>query len=157
MTESAHPATADPEGSVTRDDLKALRRWVLVAGIWAVAATAVALIALLDSSNGDAEQRAGDAERRAADVEKRVVKIDRDQTGFSTRIDEVESRLGALAPVSDVSKLQDRVGRAEENASEANDKVGNSSDKVKALEDRVAALEDAPGAGAADSSADQKP
>lgn len=143
------PAPGDaPRGPVTRDDLKALRRWTLVAGIWAVAATAVALIALLDSSKGDAqqraEQRAGDAEQRAAAVDKRVTKVDRDQKAFSTRIEELESRLGALAPVTDVSRLQDRVGRAEENASEASDRVGNSSDKVKSLEGRVSALEKAP-------------
>ncbi len=144
-------------GPVTRDDLKALRRWVLVAGIWAVAATAVALIALLDSSKGDVEQRASDAEQRAGEVEKRVVKLDRGQKGFATRIDEVESRLGALAPLTDVSKLQDRVGRAEENASEANDRVGGSSDKVESLEDRVAALENAPDKAANAGGGDEKP
>ena len=152
------PASSDAaRGPVTRDDLKALRRWVLVAGVWAVAATAVALIALLDSSKGDTEQRASDAQQRAAEVEKRAIKLDRDQKGFATRIDEVESRLGALAPLTDVSKLQDRVGRAEENASEANDRVGGSSDKVKSLEDRVAALEDAPDTGAPAGGRDKKP
>ena len=145
------PAPGDP-GPVTRDDLKALRRWTLVAGIWAVAATAVALIALFDTSKGDAEQRAGDAEQRAADVEKRVIKLDRTQRGLSTRTDEVESRLGALAPLSDVSRLQDRVGRAEEDASEANDRAGKSTDKVNSLEDRVKALEDAPAPGGGSSS-----
>jgi len=152
------PASSDAtSGPVTHADLKALRRWVLVAGIWAVAATAVALIALLDSSKGDVEQRAREAQQRAAEVEKRAVKLDRDQKGFATRIDEVESRLGALAPLSDVSKLQDRVGRAEENASEANDRAGNSSDKVNSVEDRVAALENAPDRGATTGESDKTP
>ena len=148
------PAAAGPD---TRDDLKALRRWVLVAGIWAVAATVVALIALLDSSKGEVEQRASDAQQRAGEVEKRAVKLDRDQKGLATRIDEVESRLGSLAPLSDVSKLQDRVGRVEENASKASDKVGSSSNKVKSLEDRVAALENAPDSAATTGESDKKP
>jgi len=151
VTEDSPQSPQSPSASeaepVTREDLKALRRWTLVAGIWAVAATAVALIALLDTSKGAAEQRAGAAEDRAAEVEKRATKLDRDQRGFSTRIEEVESRLGSLAPLSDVTKLQDRVGRAEENASEANDRVGNAADKANSLEDRVEALEDAPARG----------
>ncbi len=54
------PGDQDREPA-TRGDLRALRRWVLVAGVWAVAATAVAIIALLDTSNDDAERSAGDA------------------------------------------------------------------------------------------------
>ena len=136
----------------TQEDLRSVRRWTLVAGIWAVAATAVALIALLDTSQGDAEQRATDADRRAAAVDKRVTELERSQKSLTTRVDELESRIGSLAPLSDVTKLQDRVGRAEENASKANDKAGNASDSVKDLEDRVTSLENAPAAGTDDSS-----
>ncbi|CAN5549986.1 hypothetical protein BH20ACT19_BH20ACT19_08490 [soil metagenome] len=140
------PPVADERGEqrVTRDDLKGLRRWTLVTGIWAVAATAVALIALLDTSGGDAEQKAGDAGRRVGTVEKRVDALDRDLRGLSARIDDAESRLGGLAPLTDVTKLQDRVGRAEEDASAANNRSGNVRDTVRDLEDRLTQLEDAP-------------
>ncbi len=151
----AAPLADEPaERPVTRDDLKALRRWTLVAGIWAMAATAVALIALLDTSGGDAEQKAGDAGRRVGEVEKRVDGLDRDLRGVSTRIDDTESRLGALAPLTDVTKLQDRVGRAEEDASAANNRSGNARDTLNDLEERVTQLEDAPPAAAGEAPAD---
>lgn len=140
---------------VTRGDLKGLRRWTLVAGIWAVAATAVALIALLDTSGGEAEQTAGDANRRVGELEKRLDGLDRGVRGLSARTDDAESRLGGLAPLSDVTKLQTRVGRAEEGASAANNRSGNIRDTLRALGQRVTALEEAPPPSGGDGAASQ--
>ena len=56
----------EQEGApVTQDDLRTLRRWIVVAGVWAVAATVVALIALLDDSGRAAERRANETGRRS--------------------------------------------------------------------------------------------
>ena len=95
-----------PEAPATESDLRTLRRWVLVAGVWAVAATAVALIALLDPSGDDAEKRAGGAEERIADIER---SLDR-------RVEELEGRIDNLPQSADVSKLQDRLAKAEDGA-----------------------------------------
>ena len=135
------PATGparDEAEPVTRQDLRTLRRWTLVAGVWAVAATAVALIALLDTSRGEAEEKAEAAGAR-------ITRVERDVKGLRTlegRVDELESRLGDLAPTADVTKLQDRVARAEEDASKAAGKANDADRALTDLEDRVQQLED---------------
>ena len=86
--------TTQTEAPATQSDLRALRRWVLVAGVWAVAATAVGLIALLDTSGDDASERAGNAE---ASVEQTERELDK-------RMDELEGQLDDLPQSADVSK-----------------------------------------------------
>ena len=135
---------------VTRDDLSALRRWILVAGVWAVAATAVALIALLDTSGDDAERTATGAVSSAAEVREA-------QDGLDRRLDELDTRLGDLPQAEDVSNLQTRLSKMEADSKKALTDAGNAEDTVTDLEDRVKALEDAPAdSGAnADQPADQ--
>jgi hypothetical protein len=118
---------------VTREDLKGLRRWVIVAGVWAVAATAVALIALLDSSDSDARKEADEAAGRVTRTERKL----------GRRLDALETRLEGLPRSEDVSKLQGRLARAETDASKAAESARSADEKVGELEDRVQALEDA--------------
>ena len=132
------------EAPVTRDDLRALRRWILVAGVWAVAATAVALIALLDTSGDDAERTATGAANSAAEAREA-------QDGIRERLDELEARLGDVPQAEDVSSLQTRLSRIEGESKKASTDAGNAQDKLTDLEDRVKAIEDEPAdAGGAD-------
>jgi hypothetical protein len=124
---------APPQGPpATRDDLRALKRWIAVAVAWAVAATAVALIALLDGSNDDAERTAGDTAGRVADL----------QRSIDTRLRRLESRVEGLPQASDVSRLGDRLARVEDQASSAAKDAKSASDKVADLEGRIEVLED---------------
>jgi len=135
---------------VTRDDLRALRRWILVAGVWAVAATAVALIALLDTSGDDAERTATGAASSAAEVRQAQDRLDK-------RLDELDGRLADLPQADDVSNLQTRLSKIEGDAKKASTDAGNADDKLTDLEDRVKAIEDAPadsGGTGADSTTD---
>ncbi len=66
------PAVDVESEPATQDDLRTLRRWVVVAGVWAVAATAIALIALLDDSGRAAERRANETGARIAAGEQRM-------------------------------------------------------------------------------------
>ena len=127
------------EDAATREDLRSLRRWVVVAGVWAVAATAIALIALLDSSEGDARKDADAARARAASAER---KLDR-------RIDDLEERLEALPRSDDVARLQERLSKAETGSSKAAADARSAESKVTDLEKRVQSVED-DAAGAAD-------
>ena len=122
---------------VTREDLRALRRWILVAGVWAVAATAVALIALLDTSGDDAERTAAGAANSATEVRAAQDKLEE-------RLDELDSRLEDVPQAADVSNLQSRLSKVEGDAKKASTDAGNAQDKLTDLEDRVKALEDAP-------------
>lgn len=122
-----------PAEQVTRDDLRGLRRWVVVVAVWAVAATAVGLIALLDTSADDSAKRAGHAEARVARAERVLDK----------RIDDLESSLADLPQAGDVTRLQTRLARAEDDASKAAGDAKSADQKVTDLEDRVKQLEDA--------------
>ena len=94
---------------VTQDDLRTLRRWIVVAGVWAVAATAVALIALLDDSGRAAERRANETGKRIAASEQRV----------EARLARLERRLDAAPTTAQVQQLRTQVGQAQRAASGA--------------------------------------
>ncbi len=128
------------EPPATRDDLRALRRWVVIAGVWAVAATAVALIALIDTSGGRDERRAGDATARRGRVERELLR----------RIGALEKRVDGLAESGDVSRLEERLTRAESDATGAGEDAASAERKASALEDRVKRLEETSPAGAGD-------
>ncbi len=120
---------------LTRDDLRGLRRWVLVAGVWAVAATATALIGLLDTSDRDAQRKADAAGGR-------VTRTERKLDGLNTRLDGLKSQIDALPRSTDVSSLQGRLSRAESDAAKAAKDAKSAKDKLTDLEDRVGTLED---------------
>jgi chromosome segregation ATPase len=126
------PTRVGYQDTVTRDDLKGLRRWVIVAGVWAVAATAIALIALLDTSDSDAQKEADDAAGRVAKTEREL----------DARIDALEKKVDALPTSQDTSKLEERLSAAEADASKASKDAKDASTKVSDLEDRVKTLED---------------
>ena len=55
--------------------LKTLRRWLIVAGVWAVAATAIAVFALVKADEADdagREQAAGDLDRVQRQLDSRI-------------------------------------------------------------------------------------
>ena len=139
------PSRPGPPDSPTASDLRALRRWVIVAGVWAVAATAIGLIALLDTSDSEAEK---DADAAAA----RVAKAERTLDG---RLDALEKRLDQVPQSDDVERLQERLTRAERSASQAAESSKGADRKVTDLEDRVQQLEE--DAGADTDSDDEQP
>jgi TolA-binding protein len=99
----APPVDADDE-PVTRGELRMLRRWIVVAAVWAVAATVVALVALLDDSGRAAERRSNETGQRVALSEARV----------NARLDQAEARLRAMRGQAnqdraEVAALQRRV------------------------------------------------
>lgn len=117
-------APSDPDAPATQDELRTLRRWVVVAGVWAVTATAVALIALLDDSGRAAERRANQTAERIAAAESR---LDR-------RIGQLDSRLRRLPTSAQVEAVRSQVTQAKRSAD-------GTAGEVSRLEDRVTTLE----------------
>lgn len=146
--QGAPPPRGAPAGGqepLRAEDLRGLRRWVIVAVVWAVAATAVALIALLDTSQNDAEQEAEDTSRR-------VTRVERTLDG---RIDALEKRLDELPRSEDVSKLEGRLTRAERTVSAASRNARSADRTVTDLEGRIEQLEEEDGGG--ETSPDEPP
>lgn len=133
----APAATEDEdERPATAGELRTLRRWVAVAGVWAVAATAVALIALLDG-NGDEPRRASGNDRVARELRA----LERTTT---ERLDELEEAVEDAASPEDLEELAERVEeleadleRAAESAGDAEDAVGELGTRLGELESRV--------------------
>jgi septal ring factor EnvC (AmiA/AmiB activator) len=121
----------DEARPATLGELRSVRRWLAVAGVWAVAASAVAIIALLNSN---------EEEKRDPGVA-RIGQLNRFRDDLNERIDEVEKRLDELPTSDDVRKLERRVRQAEQRASGARDDASGVREDVDDLQQRVEDLE----------------
>jgi archaellum component FlaC len=130
------PAPDDAPARV--GDLRTLRRWLLVAGVWAVAATAIAVIALI-AANDDSESRAAN-EQAAGDL----ARVQRD---LNKRMDDLEGRLDELPSSDDLTKLDDRLQKVEDDASATSDSIERLSGRVEEVETQLEELEQAVAAG----------
>jgi septal ring factor EnvC (AmiA/AmiB activator) len=123
--------TADPESQpATVGELRGVRRWLLVAGVWAVAATAIAVIALVKANEEDTSGR----ERTAS-------QIARVQRTLNERVDELESRVDELPTSTDTSNLDNRLKRIEEGTGRTGDRLERLSGRIADLETQVDDLE----------------
>src|SRR5215203_100531 len=136
------PATPDPPAERSRPsdetaaasvgELRTLRRWLLVTAVWAVAATAIAVIALV-AANDESESRAA-GEQAAEDIA-------RVQNELTDRIDELESRVDELPSSEDLDRLDQRVGKVEDASSAASDSVERLSGRLDEVESGLDDLE----------------
>jgi polyhydroxyalkanoate synthesis regulator phasin len=131
------PAAAPPPPpparveAATADDLRAVRRWLLVAGVWAVAATAIAVIALIQANKDDSAKIGARTASQVGHVQRQL----------SGRLDDIENRLDGLAPASDVTRLDRRLKQVEADTTKATTKLDKLSGRVDDLETRVDDLE----------------
>jgi len=125
-TPPSHPHERMPDEPATVEDIRTLRRWLLVVGVWAAAATAVALIALVTSGGGSSDGSAS-SKSEIAQVQQRL-------TG---RLDNVEQQLDEKAPTEDLQKLQDRLQKVEDDLPAATDKADQAAQDLQKLQDRV--------------------
>jgi septal ring factor EnvC (AmiA/AmiB activator) len=130
MAEPPPAPYVEDDRPATYGELRSTRRWLAVAGVWAVAATALAVFALIEANKED------DAARTRAAGE-----LGRVQRALNDRIDEVESRIDDLPTSDDLSKLDNRLKDLED----ASDNVGTDIDRLgnrlDELESRVDDLE----------------
>jgi polyhydroxyalkanoate synthesis regulator phasin len=120
----------EDERPATLADIRSLRRWLAVAGIWAVAATALGVIALIEANKDD-----------SADQTKAAGELGRVQRELNGRIDDLESRVDDLPTSDDVSKLDGRLKAVENDADKSKAAADKLSGRVDALETRVGDLE----------------
>jgi phage shock protein A len=137
MQEPPTPPRRPPEGAVDPDsepatvgELRTLRRWLLVAGVWALAATAIAVIALVKANEED-----------TAGQERTAGQIGRIQRTLNDRIDELESRIEELPSSTDVSNLDNRLKKVEDSSGQAGDRLDRLSGRIDELETQIQDLE----------------
>jgi septal ring factor EnvC (AmiA/AmiB activator) len=141
MAEPDRPRSQPPVGRserlLTDDQLpasvgqfKSLRRWLIVTGVWAVAATALAVFALIQANQ---EDEAGREEARG--------ELGRVQRQLNERIDGLEQQIEGLPSSEDISNLEDRLAQVEDDASRANQDVERLAGRLDDLEGRMDQLE----------------
>jgi septal ring factor EnvC (AmiA/AmiB activator) len=116
----------------TLGDLRSLRRWLAVTAVWAVAATALGVFALIEADKDDDSGRT----QSAADLA-------RVQKDLNSRIDDLESRVDDLPTSDDLSKLDGRIKDLENKADKATSDLDKLNGRVDDLEQRVGDLEQA--------------
>jgi chromosome segregation ATPase len=141
MAEPPPAPYIEDDRPATYGELRSTRRWLAVAGVWAVAATALAVFALIEASEDD------DADRTRAAGE-----LARVQRNLNSRMDTLESRIAELPTSDDVSKLDGRLKAVEKRADDAataSDRLSGRVDDVEGqvddVETRVEELEQADG------------
>ena len=130
----------DPDAEpATQGDLRTLRRWLVVAGVWAVAATAIGVLALIDAR--DAKDKASD------DASVSGADLSRSEKKLSDRVDGLENQIKDLPSSSDVDKLSTQVSDLSKEVDTASENAKSADDATTRLEEQVKALEDAQNSG----------
>ncbi|HYN51377.1 MAG TPA: type I-E CRISPR-associated protein Cse2/CasB [Thermoleophilaceae bacterium] len=132
----------EDERPVQAGDLRSLRRWLIVGAVWATAATAIAVIALIAANN--AREDNTEAGRQSA---RTAGEIGAAQRRLDQRLDEIESRLDELASADDVSELETRLKGVEDADTPTVEELEELSGSVDDLEKRLETLEEAPADG----------
>ena len=124
--------------------MRSLRRWLLVTGVWAVAATALAVIALITANRDDSDEIGAQTASQIGQVQRQLTE----------RLDDIESRLDDLAPASDVTRRDNRLKKVENAATKESTRLDQTRDDVDDLQTRVDELEQAAESGADTTGAD---
>jgi chromosome segregation ATPase len=114
----------------TLADIRSLRRWLAVAAVWAVAATALGVIALLEANKDD-----------NADQTRAAGELGRVQRQLNSRMDDLESRVEELPTNDAVSKLDGRLKSVEDGLDKNTSATDKLSGRVDDLDGRVDDLE----------------
>jgi septal ring factor EnvC (AmiA/AmiB activator) len=126
-----------PDAPATVEDVRASRRWTIVALAWAVAASAIAVIALIQAGKDDNSAKTQTqttqtvSPKELADFEKQV----------NDRLDAFSRRLNDTASAADLQKLDKRLATVEDDLSQVQDDTGKTDDGVTKLQADVKDLQ----------------
>jgi septal ring factor EnvC (AmiA/AmiB activator) len=114
----------------TYGELRSTRRWLAVAGVWAVAATALAVFALIEANKDD------DTARTQAAGE-----LGRVQRQLNARMDDLEQRVDELPTSDAINKLDSRLQDLEDSSDKVGTDIERLGSRLDDLEGRVDELE----------------
>jgi predicted nuclease with TOPRIM domain len=141
------PVPPNPDRApATQGDLRTLRRWLLVTAVWALAATAVGLIALLSVDDT--------AEKQSRSVAEEVTRL---QRNVDRRLDALEQDVEDAPQQEDVTNLAKRLSRVEDKSTKTSDDAADAKSRVDDLETRIDELEATADSGGTDTGSEGKP
>jgi septal ring factor EnvC (AmiA/AmiB activator) len=126
----AEQSGAYPETPASTDDVRALRRWLIVVAVWAVAASAIGIIALIAS--GD------DNSGNAAATNVRFTELERSLSG---QIQSLEDQVSQAAKSDDIAKLDSRLKDVRKEVADAKEASDSAKKTADELDSRVEDLE----------------
>lgn len=152
------PPGEEPPGRRTRraalivEDFRSVRRWLVLLGVLAIAASAVAAYALIQTGESADQERVNSLERSLQDANAQLKRANRQRE--LERI-ELERRLGGTSEESDVTKIDRRLRGVERDVVDAVDAGADNgqalsgvNDRLDRLSDRLTAVEDVQPGGA---------
>jgi hypothetical protein len=131
------PPTQEP---ATREDVRWLGRWLVVVAVWAAAASAVAILALVDTRNQETDKD------RTARLENQVSQVQRD---LVTRTGRLQAQLQGVPRSQDLARLEKRLAKVEKDSAGASADAKKATGKLTDLEGRVKTLESSSSSSAA--------
>jgi septal ring factor EnvC (AmiA/AmiB activator) len=136
-----------PDAAATVEDVRASRRWTWVALAWAIAASAIAVIALVQSSNDNTKSTPP-----TQTTQNLTPKLNQFEQQTNDRLDAFSGRLNDRAAEADLQKLGKRLAQTQDDLSQAKDDISKQSDTIsqqqsdiKDLQQRVNDLENQQG------------
>jgi septal ring factor EnvC (AmiA/AmiB activator) len=130
--------TLPPDTPATVEDVRASRRWTIVALAWAVAASAIAVIALIQAGNND-DSKANTQTQTTQTVSPKD--FEDFQKQVNDRLDAFSRRLNGTASAADLQKLDKRLATVEDDLSQVQDDSGKTNDGVTQLQADVKDLQ----------------
>jgi chromosome segregation ATPase len=124
-----------PDAPATVEDVRASRRWTWVALAWAIAASAIAVIALVTSNNNNSS---ANNSQTTPDLTPRIDKLEQDT---NARLDAFSRRLSDKAASADLQKLDKRLTTVEDDLTKAQDDLAKQSGAVTQLQTDVKDLQ----------------
>jgi chromosome segregation ATPase len=124
-----------PDAPASVDDVRATRRWTWVALVWAVAASAVAVIALINTNNKSSDNT---ATQTTPDVAQQFAKF---QADTNARLDAFSRRLNDKAAQADVADLDKRLTKIEQDAAKAKSDEAKQATVIQQLQTDVKDLQ----------------
>jgi hypothetical protein len=120
-----------PGGDLVVEDLRSLRRWLVVLGVAAVAALGLAVYATLDAANSDSD---------TAKREKRLTNLE-NKAEEEGDVEKLEARLRLASEESDVVAIDRRLRRVERDVVDAIDASADAGQGIDRLQSRVDRLQ----------------
>jgi signal transduction histidine kinase len=124
-----------PDAPATVEDVRASRRWTWVALAWAVAASAIAVIALINANNKSSDNT---ATQTTPDVTQQLQTFQKDT---NARLDAFSRRLSDKAAQTDVASLDKRLTKVEDDAAQAKSDAAKQAAAVQQLQSDVKDLQ----------------
>jgi chromosome segregation ATPase len=134
-----------PDAAATVEDVRASRRWTWVALAWAIAASVVAVIALIQNSNDKNNDTTTTTGTSSQDVAAQIAKVQKDT---NDRLDAMSRRLNDTASSADLQKLDQKVSQLsndvstmKSDVSSTKSDVSNQGNSIKQLQSDVKDLQ----------------